>query len=92
MPPVWSWGSDYATSVPGVNRECDEYPFASTYEGAAQHAKDSSKPKDNYSARPLPKTDNGAAGNILKAFMDRNRILDGFNGKEEVDGYLVTVS
>ncbi|WP_326702184.1 hypothetical protein [Streptomyces cyaneofuscatus] len=38
------------------------------------------------------KADNGAAGNILKAFMDRNRILDGFNGKEEVDGYLVTVS
>lgn len=89
---VEHWGPDYATSVPEVNRECDEYPFASTYEGAAQHAKDSSKPKDNYSARPLPKADNGAAGNILKAFMDRNRILDGFNGKEEVDGYLVTVS
>ncbi|MFH8379143.1 hypothetical protein ACH4A7_37220 [Streptomyces cyaneofuscatus] len=75
-----------------MNRECDEYPFAGNYEGAAQHAKDGSKPKDNYSARPLPKADNGAAGNILKAFMDRNRILDGFNGKEEVDGHLVTVS
>ncbi|MFF0202718.1 hypothetical protein [Streptomyces sp. NPDC005017] len=86
------WGPNYATSVPGVPHECDEYPFASTYEGAAQSTYEPAKPKDNFSARPLPKTDNGAAGNILKVFMDRNRILDGYEGRAELDAYLVSIS
>ncbi|WP_435861128.1 NucA/NucB deoxyribonuclease domain-containing protein [Streptomyces nigrescens] len=45
------WGKDYATSGPAGPRECDEYPFASTYEGAAQSSKEPSAPKDNFSAR-----------------------------------------
>ncbi|WP_432068663.1 NucA/NucB deoxyribonuclease domain-containing protein [Streptomyces sp. C10-9-1] len=86
------WGPNYATSVPGVQRECDEYPFASTYEGAAQHKYDQTKPADNFSARPLPKADNGAGGTILKVFMDRNRILDGFSSGDDVDAYIVSIS
>lgn len=86
------WGSDYATSDPAGPRECDEYPFASTYEGAAQPQYDSSAAKNNYSARPLAKADNRAAGNILAQFLDRNRIVDGFIGDEEVDGYLIAIS
>ncbi|MEU3071682.1 NucA/NucB deoxyribonuclease domain-containing protein [Streptomyces sp. NPDC006906] len=86
------WGADYATSVPGVPRECDEYPFASTYEGAAQSKYDQTKPKDNFSARPLPKADNGAGGSILKIFMDRNRILDGFSSGDDIDAYVVSIS
>ncbi|MGW3212852.1 NucA/NucB deoxyribonuclease domain-containing protein [Streptomyces parvus] len=86
------WGADYATSVPGVSRECDEYPFASTYEGAAQSKYNQTKPKDNFSARPLPKADNGAGGSILKIFMDRNRILDGFSSGDDIDAYVVSIS
>ncbi|MGW1769636.1 NucA/NucB deoxyribonuclease domain-containing protein [Streptomyces sp. NPDC002073] len=86
------WGPDYATSVPGISRECDEYPFASTYEGAAQNKYDQTKPKDNFSARPLPKADNGAGGTILKIFMDRNRILDGFSSGDDVDAYTIQIS
>ncbi|MEU4173535.1 NucA/NucB deoxyribonuclease domain-containing protein [Streptomyces sp. NPDC026589] len=89
---VTHWGADYATSVPGVSRECDEYPFASTYEGAAQSKYEPTKPKDNFSARPLPKADNGAGGSILKIFMDRNRILDGFSSGDDVDAYIVSIS
>ncbi|WP_128819887.1 NucA/NucB deoxyribonuclease domain-containing protein [Streptomyces sp. S063] len=85
-------GADYATSVPGVSRECDEYPFASTYEGAAQSKYDQTKPKDNFSARPLPKADNGAGGSILKIFMDRNRILDGFSSGDDIDAYVISIS
>jgi len=91
------WGSDYATSDPAGPRECDEFPFASTYEGAAHPRYNSSAAKDNYSARPLRKADNGAAGNILQTFLDRNRIVDGFiNGQEktdyELDAYYVKIS
>ncbi|MFB6878951.1 hypothetical protein [Streptomyces sp. NPDC056323] len=86
------WGANYATSVPGVSRECDAYPFASTYKGAAQSKYDQTKPKDNFSARPLPKADNGADGSILRIFMDRNRILDGFSSGADVDTYVVSIS
>ncbi|MFJ6940548.1 NucA/NucB deoxyribonuclease domain-containing protein [Streptomyces sp. NPDC101132] len=86
------WGRDYATSLPGVTRECDEYPFASTYEGAAQSKYEPRAPKDNFSARPIPKADNGAGGSILKIFMDRNRILDGLSAGDNTDGYLISIS
>ncbi|MER7763810.1 NucA/NucB deoxyribonuclease domain-containing protein [Streptomyces sp. NPDC097619] len=89
---VKHWGRDYVTSVPGVRRECDEYPFASTYEGAAQSKYEPAKPKDNFSARPIRDTDNGAGGTILKLFMDRNRILDGFSGGDDVDAYIITIA
>ncbi|MFI6731109.1 hypothetical protein NRF20_01840 [Streptomyces sp. R-74717] len=53
---------------------------------------DRTKPKDNFSARPLLKADNGAGGSILKIFMARNRILDGFSSGDDVDAYIVSIS
>ncbi|MFF4291493.1 hypothetical protein ACFY0R_40365 [Streptomyces sp. NPDC001633] len=86
------WGKDYATSDPAGPRECDEYPFASTYEGAAQSSKEPSAPKNNYSALPIPKAQNKAGGTILALFYDKNRILDGRDAKgQEVDAYLMAI-
>ncbi|MGW2410137.1 NucA/NucB deoxyribonuclease domain-containing protein [Streptomyces sp. NPDC001739] len=89
---VTYWGKDYATSDPAGPRECDEYPFASTYEGAGQHSKEPSAPKDNFSALPIPKDQNKAGGTILALFYDKNRILNGRDSKgQEVDAYLMAI-
>ncbi|MFB7675130.1 NucA/NucB deoxyribonuclease domain-containing protein [Kitasatospora purpeofusca] len=58
------WG-DYS----GSGLECDEYPFATTYEGAA-------KANGRFSARLIDGTDNGRGGNMLKAVYTENRLLD----------------
>ncbi|MFF2618596.1 NucA/NucB deoxyribonuclease domain-containing protein [Kitasatospora sp. NPDC058046] len=49
--------------------QCDEYPFASTWEGAA-------KGDTNYSVMPVNKTDNLSAGGTLSAWYADERILD----------------
>jgi hypothetical protein len=77
------FGANYAQG----GKECDEYPFAVTYEGRAQPTYETSAPKNNYSVRALPKTDNGNAGNLLGQFLTLNRIIDGKD-----DGFYVTIS
>ncbi|MFF8366820.1 NucA/NucB deoxyribonuclease domain-containing protein [Rhodococcus erythropolis] len=67
-------------------KECDEYPFASTYEGAAEHDYDPEAKKFNFSAKPIPKDDNQAGGLILKSFYAKNRIIDGLD-----DGFIVKI-
>lgn len=59
------WG-DYD----GALLNCDEYPFASTYEGAASG-------DDRYSARLIDADDNQEAGRRLGQFYRENRVLDG---------------
>ncbi|MFJ5680867.1 NucA/NucB deoxyribonuclease domain-containing protein [Streptomyces sp. NPDC093097] len=49
--------------------QCDEYPFASTYEG-------STKGDDRYSVRLIDGKDNETGGNRLNAMYIANRILD----------------
>ncbi|PJN11031.1 hypothetical protein CG723_08560 [Streptomyces sp. CB01635] len=44
-------------------------------------------PKNNFSARPIPKEDNGAGGRSIADFYRLNRIIDGPN-----DGYIIKVS
>ncbi|MET8182467.1 hypothetical protein [Streptomyces sp. NPDC005336] len=85
------WGDGYTE---GGKKQCDEYPFAITYEGCAQALPqyEPSTPKDNYSAMPLPKEDNGNAGSILAGFLTKNRIIDGRIGTEELDGFLVKIT
>lgn len=73
---------DYASK----GLECDEYPFASTYEGAAQSIYDPTKPAKNFSALALNATQNGKAGSQLGAYYNNNRILDGAN-----DEYYVVI-
>jgi hypothetical protein len=60
--------------------ECDEYPFASTYEGAATAVL---KPW-NGSVRLIPADDNDKGGRALKDFYLNNRVLDD-------DAFFVTV-
>ncbi len=66
------WGDNYAAG----GLECDEYPFQSTYEGAAEST--GNEPFSWHgSARPIPAADNGAGGTLLANFYGANRILDG---------------
>lgn len=63
------WGTNYATSA-GYARDCDEFPFASTREGAANA-------NGNYVVKVITASDNQNAGRALKGFYDLHRILDG---------------
>ncbi|MER5911905.1 hypothetical protein ABT124_15705 [Streptomyces sp. NPDC001982] len=67
-------------------KECDEYPFQSTYEGAARWKHDHLGERNNFSVMPVKKAQNGAAGILLAQFYDKNRILDGPD-----DGFLVKI-
>ncbi|WP_265923374.1 NucA/NucB deoxyribonuclease domain-containing protein [Cupriavidus nantongensis] len=49
--------------------DCDEYPFASTYEGAFQN-------RETTSAKYILSSDNRAVGSALSAFYSRQRVLD----------------
>ncbi|WP_433379308.1 NucA/NucB deoxyribonuclease domain-containing protein [Streptosporangium sp. CA-115845] len=53
-----------------TGKQCDEYPFASTYEGAGRN-------DWNFSVRYVTKAQNTAHGNYLKAFQARYRFADG---------------
>ncbi|MFE5122969.1 hypothetical protein [Streptomyces sp. NPDC056669] len=87
------WGEDYATNDPAGPRECDEYPFASTYEGAAQPASEPGARANNWSAKALAAGDNSAAGTILGEFYDKNRIIEGNDANGgEVDAFIVKLS
>ncbi|MFD7700540.1 hypothetical protein [Streptomyces caelestis] len=77
------WGANYTQ---GGALECDEYPFASTYEGAAEPEFDADAKKFNFSAKPIAKDDNKAGGLILKSFYAKNRIIDGMD-----DGFIVKI-
>ncbi|MEU8779594.1 NucA/NucB deoxyribonuclease domain-containing protein [Streptomyces sp. NPDC048606] len=58
------WG-DYS----GTGLECDEYPFASTYEG-------SMKGDNRYSVRLIDAADNRQGGKIIQRTYEENRIID----------------
>jgi hypothetical protein len=70
------FGSNYTKNphVPGMKMECDEYPFATTYQNSA-----AVKPDSNwgYAVRPVSRDHNGAAGRYYGTWMSRDRILDG---------------
>ena len=57
--------------------QCDEYPFASTYEGAGQPFYQPFTPWGNFSVCPIAGNDNGRAGSLLGAWYSNDRILDG---------------
>ncbi|MFE4634877.1 NucA/NucB deoxyribonuclease domain-containing protein [Streptomyces sp. NPDC056773] len=67
------WGANYTDG----GKECDEFPFASTYEGSAATEFDPHIEAKNYSVMPVPGAQNGAAGNLLVGFYNSNRIIDG---------------
>ncbi|MFB6632164.1 hypothetical protein ACFCWY_19925 [Streptomyces sp. NPDC056362] len=78
---------EFGTGYAAGGKECDEYPFATTYQGCAQSAYETGAAKNNFSVKALPKADNGNAGNLLGQFMTLNRIIDGKD-----DAFYVSVS
>ncbi|WP_308799031.1 NucA/NucB deoxyribonuclease domain-containing protein [Streptomyces sp. UH6] len=66
--------------------ECDEYPFASTYEGSARSIYEPDAAANNFSALAVPANDNGRAGSQLATYYNNNRIIDGEN-----DEFYVTI-
>jgi hypothetical protein len=53
---------------PQPGEQCDEYPFASTLEGAAH-------PDWDFSVRAVPQRDNSVAGGLLRSYYVDDRIL-----------------
>ncbi|MEU1122981.1 NucA/NucB deoxyribonuclease domain-containing protein [Streptomyces sp. NPDC005899] len=53
---------------PPSGEQCDEYPFASTLEGAGH-------PKPDFSVKSIPATDNRVAGGMLRKYYVDDRIL-----------------
>lgn len=64
--------SDLVGQYPQPGVDCDEYPFASTYEGASPYY----NPQRNFSVKAIPSEDNQAAGTWLSAWYSYDRILD----------------
>jgi surface antigen len=80
------WGDRYATayglSTDGNPLQCDEFPFASTYQG--NPVRNGLPDGTSMSVCPLNGPDNGSAGNALSAFYRQQRIFDG-NGTTDTD-------
>lgn len=70
----------------GGTKECDEYPFATTYQGAAGSDYDPRQDPNNFSVMPVAKAENGAAGTLLGQYYTLNRIIDGPD-----DGFMVAI-
>ncbi|CAM3687257.1 hypothetical protein KIPE111705_20580 [Kibdelosporangium persicum] len=60
-----------------TTRQCDEYPFATTQQGAG-------KGDGNFSIQDVPKEQNGLAGNALQWYLEWDRIL-----YKDLDNYWV---
>ncbi|WP_406129544.1 hypothetical protein [Streptomyces sp. NBC_00989] len=54
--------------------DCDEFPFATTYEGAARHAYDATAPADDFSAEMTDSAENQAGGSQLGVYYGYNRL------------------
>ncbi|WP_225882418.1 NucA/NucB deoxyribonuclease domain-containing protein [Streptomyces aureocirculatus] len=79
------WGPNYTE---GGKKECDEYPFRSTLEGAAEPDYDGDAIKFNFSSKPVLKEHNRDAGLLLKGFYAKNRML----ADTEDDGFIVKIT
>lgn len=73
---VQCWGPDYATNA-GYPRDCDEYPFRSTHEGAAFNEMSGIDSKWSYSSRPIRREQNRAAGRALNTFYLNDHVIHG---------------
>ncbi|MEV7645204.1 hypothetical protein AB0O32_35355 [Streptomyces rubiginosohelvolus] len=71
------WGRGYATSA-GYARECDEFPYRSTHQGA-KSGEDTSNGKDgfnHFSAKPIKASHNSSGGTTLGNFYSFQRMLE----------------
>ncbi|WP_405642317.1 DNRLRE domain-containing protein [Streptomyces uncialis] len=68
----------------GVQLDCDEFPFASSYQGAARHQYEGEPYRDDFSVRYIDPIENQEAGRRLGAWYDNDRILS-------YDPFIITV-
>ncbi|MFI8242592.1 hypothetical protein ACIF83_36000 [Streptomyces sp. NPDC085866] len=68
-------------------KDCDEFPFQSTYQGCAQPRFDPHAEKNNFSVLPVKARQNQDAGILLGQFYKKNRIIDGMD-----DGFLIKIT
>ncbi|MFD1145657.1 NucA/NucB deoxyribonuclease domain-containing protein [Saccharothrix hoggarensis] len=68
------FGSNFAKGPNGRTMQCDEYPFAATYENSARVNPASVW---DYAVRPVEESHNGSAGGRYSAWLREDRILDG---------------
>ncbi|TXS19647.1 hypothetical protein EAO68_01825 [Streptomyces sp. wa22] len=61
---------------PGEALDCDEFPMASTYEGAGRADYEGAEYKDEFSVRYISPVENQEAGRRLNAWYDNDRILN----------------
>ncbi|MGD6764053.1 NucA/NucB deoxyribonuclease domain-containing protein [Streptomyces sp. BH097] len=61
---------------PADGVQCDEYPFASSYEGAARYMYDGSQYEYDYSVKYIDSQENEEAGRRLNAWYENDRIID----------------
>ncbi|MGN9795976.1 DNRLRE domain-containing protein [Streptomyces sp. OZ13] len=59
----------------GEQRDCDEFPFASSYQGAARYQYEGEPYRDDFSVRYIDSNENQEAGRRLGAWYDNDRIL-----------------
>ncbi|GAA2808814.1 NucA/NucB deoxyribonuclease domain-containing protein [Saccharopolyspora taberi] len=71
------WGEDYPNNHPEYKRDCDEYPFRSTHEGAAYNEQMGIDSKWSYSSRAIHREDNRAAGRALNNFYNTEHVVHG---------------
>ncbi|MER6024043.1 NucA/NucB deoxyribonuclease domain-containing protein [Streptomyces anulatus] len=61
---------------PDDELDCDEFPMASTFEGAARKDYEGSQYTDEFSVRYIDRVENQEAGRRLGAWYDNDRILN----------------
>ncbi|WP_434091500.1 NucA/NucB deoxyribonuclease domain-containing protein [Streptomyces anulatus] len=61
---------------PGTGLDCDEFPMASTWEGAARADYEGAQYTDEFSVRYINSDENQEAGSRLGAWYDNDRILN----------------
>ncbi|WP_443067931.1 NucA/NucB deoxyribonuclease domain-containing protein [Streptomyces sp. NBC_01351] len=59
----------------GEQRDCDEFPFASSYQGAARYQYEGEPYRDDFTVRYIDSNENQEAGRRLGAWYDNDRIL-----------------
>lgn len=69
------WGPKYTVGPNGLARECDEYPFATTYENSARVLKTNTVL--DYAVRAIDRDHNRNAGRIYGEWLGVDHILDG---------------
>ncbi|WP_050506934.1 DNRLRE domain-containing protein [Streptomyces rimosus] len=62
--------------APAAGKDCDEYPFRSSTEGAARYKYEGNEYKDDFSVRYISPEENQEAGRRLGAWYHSDRILD----------------